>query len=437
MSKLKLLGCSTILALAVLVGPAPAQYIYLDANGDGVNTPADTLNPTGPTVLTIYLNTNHDKDGSLQTCNSHTTALCGATPSSTALDLLTYQIYLSTVGGTVTWGAFTPDSSSFSTLQTQRQDTHDVEFTFARQPPGSASPAGLNSLGKIPVTITSGSPAITFPRYPNTPLDPNSFGTTFGTHCTAFAFGNSYVLGDRADSCGAVGGVAGDWFDVDGIGPLQAGAPSPPTVSTGNDGDLYLGGNHIDAPYELSYMSGRLVVNGLALRTVALPRRTFTYTDEERAQIMLVQRIGDVCDSLSAVDVTGEAAGKVLGSMCASNPVVASFDQDPHAITVHFRNGRQVQVSLGSRGSPGRSVDPVKMEMGELQQIRKFLDRGCIVFVLSTGTSVIVPAGKRTEVSKLVSRLQSGGPFEKGEEQILPDALQMELRTPIELTRVK
>ena len=73
----KLFGFSCMLALAALTGPAFAQYMYLDVNGDSLNTSADRLNADGPTVLTIYLNTNHDRDGSLQTCNSHA-ASCGA-----------------------------------------------------------------------------------------------------------------------------------------------------------------------------------------------------------------------------------------------------------------------------------------------------------------------------------------------------------------------
>src|SRR5438093_3851419 len=238
MSKLKVLSLSCMLALAALPGPAFGQYIYIDANGDGVNTSADSLNAAGPTILTIYLNTNHDKDGSLQTCNSHSAASCGATGTAQLLTIFSYQVYLSAMGGTVTWGTFTPDSSAFATLQSQLQDSHDVEFTFSRQPAGSVSPPGLLSLGKIPVTITSGSPSITFPRYPNTPLDPNSFGTVFGTNCAGFAFGNTYVLGDPADPCGAISGVPGDWFDADGVlGPVNNSPTlSAPESASGEEG---------------------------------------------------------------------------------------------------------------------------------------------------------------------------------------------------------
>ena len=54
MSKLMLLGLTCMLALAALPGSAFAQYMYLDANGDGVNSTADSLNPAVPTVTIPY-----------------------------------------------------------------------------------------------------------------------------------------------------------------------------------------------------------------------------------------------------------------------------------------------------------------------------------------------------------------------------------------------
>src|SRR2546425_2570307 len=227
MSKLKVLSLSCVLALAALTGPASAQYMYLDANGDGISSSADRLNAVGPAVLTIYLNTNHDRDGSQQSCNSHSSATCGAVASGTPLTLASYQVYLSAMNGTVSWGTFAPNTSAFTALQPQVQDSHDVQFTFAR-PPGTSSPPGLISLGTIPVTIVSGSPSVVIARFPNTPLDPTSFGTSFGTSCTSPTLGNTYVLGDSADPCGVTAGLPGDWFDTDGAGEPLLEEPQPP-----------------------------------------------------------------------------------------------------------------------------------------------------------------------------------------------------------------
>src|SRR5258705_5158488 len=227
----------SVVVLAGLTSVASAQYIKVLTDNPTDNT---RLRATGTTILSITLDTNHDKDGSLQSCNSHTAANCGATGTGDPLTIFSWQIYMSAVGGTVTWGTFTPDSSQFATLQTQLQDTHDVEFTYQRQPAGSFVNPGVISVGKIPVTITSGSPAITFPRYPNLPLDPNSFGTAFGTACPAFVFGNTYVLGDRADPCGAVSGIPTDWYDSDGVGapaaPNTAPSITAPTSASAAEG---------------------------------------------------------------------------------------------------------------------------------------------------------------------------------------------------------
>src|SRR5882672_11649639 len=60
-------------------GVASAQYMRLISDN-----PADPtkMRPTGTTILTITLDTNHDKNGTLQTCNSHTAATCGAPATS-------------------------------------------------------------------------------------------------------------------------------------------------------------------------------------------------------------------------------------------------------------------------------------------------------------------------------------------------------------------
>src|SRR5438552_17893794 len=63
-----LLGVLLVFGLAK---PALSQYMYLDVDGDGVNTTSDRLNDTDSTVITIYLNSSHDRDGSAQSCNSH------------------------------------------------------------------------------------------------------------------------------------------------------------------------------------------------------------------------------------------------------------------------------------------------------------------------------------------------------------------------------
>jgi len=226
---------SFVLVVALLSTLAPrAHSQYLQIFTDN---PADStrLRPGGTTILTIHLNTNHDRSDSLQTCNSHSAASCGATASADSLAMFSYQVILSAVGGTVSWGTFTPGDAAYTAAQAQIQGSHDVEFGFSR-PVGTLSHAGPNTLGTISVTIVSGSPGIQVAR--SSGLDPFTFGTGFGTTCRGSAYQNSYVLGDPADPCGAVSGLSGDWFDTDGALPPTNSPPAlaAPDTASGTEG---------------------------------------------------------------------------------------------------------------------------------------------------------------------------------------------------------
>lgn len=185
------MGIFLILLGASLLAPAPsiAQYMYLDANGDGVNTSADVLNPTGPTTVDIWIDTNHDKSGATVTCSD------GSTP----LTIFSYEFILQTSGGTVSWGAFTNDQPQWTTnlgLASSNTEYHNG-FAGAVSP----SPPGLYELGSMTITIASGSPAVLFGT--SSSLSSN-YITEFGSACPGTQFDNTLQLGR-------------DWFDTAGL----------------------------------------------------------------------------------------------------------------------------------------------------------------------------------------------------------------------------
>src|SRR5258707_675696 len=85
------------LALCLLAVPAQAQYMFLDADGDGLHTAADVVNQAGTTTFDVWIRTDTNRDGTSATCSS----------GDGALDIRSYQFILHAVEGTVTWGAFT------------------------------------------------------------------------------------------------------------------------------------------------------------------------------------------------------------------------------------------------------------------------------------------------------------------------------------------
>jgi len=202
-------------------GSSSAQYMKLISDNP---TDPTRMRPSGTTVLTITLDTNHDKDGSPQTCNSHLTALgCGVGATGQPLTVFSYTITLTAVGGTVSWGAWNTSNATtspgYSELGSPLPTSTQVEVDFfsllANDPPG------LYTLGSVPVTVVSGNPRIEIARGAQ-PINPFG-GTWFGTNCDANIQANSYTLGDPSDLC-----HTGDWFDADGV---NAASGNPGTLS--------------------------------------------------------------------------------------------------------------------------------------------------------------------------------------------------------------
>src|SRR4051812_33965336 len=93
----------SIVLLVALLAPASArgQYLFLDTDGDGVHTDADVVSPSGTTHLDVWLDTCHDRDGSLQSCNSHTgdPHQWRGDPPDPGLNIFSYDLFLKVTEG--------------------------------------------------------------------------------------------------------------------------------------------------------------------------------------------------------------------------------------------------------------------------------------------------------------------------------------------------
>src|SRR6058998_1622187 len=133
------LACS----LPLLLSPAPAsaQYMYLDTNGDGINTEGDRIpfSEGGEfTNVDIWLDTSTNRDETAATCTS----------SGEPLSISSYEICLSIVGGGVDWGTFTNHMPLFGSLGA-RQD----HFAYYNGFSGSTLPPGRYHLATIQVAL--------------------------------------------------------------------------------------------------------------------------------------------------------------------------------------------------------------------------------------------------------------------------------------------
>ncbi len=95
--------------------PALAQYLYLDTNGDGVYSEADTINPSGPTSMDVWIRTDANRDGSIVSC----------TAPGESLTIFSYEFILHAIDGSVNWGTYVnnhPTQTSCFTVATDSTD---------------------------------------------------------------------------------------------------------------------------------------------------------------------------------------------------------------------------------------------------------------------------------------------------------------------------
>ena len=189
---LLLLGVIAALAIGT---PAYSQYIFMDAGTDTICNDVLTTSSTG---VDIWLNTNHNKDG--------TAAVCSTNPAKT-FNISSYALLIHYGGsGSVAYNSYTNAVSQFSlNLDPMRTAGPDMSVSYAEPSPGVVLPPGKYKLGRVNITVT-GSPQMSFLVVPS---DPNFVPVTgFGSECPSPSWGNTIALGyDFFDNCGTGGGT--------------------------------------------------------------------------------------------------------------------------------------------------------------------------------------------------------------------------------------
>jgi len=201
-----------ILALLLVAPAAMAQYVFLDANGDGVNDHFDQLNATGATDLDVWFVTDGNRDGSPASC---------ATNSAEPLTINSYEFVLRALNGKVRFGPmrnrlpFTERPVSFAGYE----DTTNTNFYHNGWGYRDILPPGRYLVATLTVEILEGEPSLSFMG--RSPLQPADL-TSFGTQCSGPDYDNTYVLGE-------------EFFDAAGIGRPTAVAGGPYYGVVGRD----------------------------------------------------------------------------------------------------------------------------------------------------------------------------------------------------------
>lgn len=182
-SRASLVTLPLALIALVMSVPAKAQYIYLDTDGDGASTWADSLNSSGATNVDVWLHTGQNGNG--------TPGFCGAP------GLATFEFILQAAGGTMSWGTFTNTLATFTTvpalMASNQAENHIAAFSMS----GTGTALGAYRLGTISVTPASGTPCLGFAS--SSALSPR-YSTAFGTGCHGPKFDHTARYGSEWSS---------------------------------------------------------------------------------------------------------------------------------------------------------------------------------------------------------------------------------------------
>ncbi|TMQ51429.1 MAG: hypothetical protein E6K71_00390 [Candidatus Eisenbacteria bacterium] len=275
------------LPLALLfASPASAQYMYLDSNGDGVHTAADLVHAIGPTVIDIWLDTAHNRDGSPTTCQYE---------PEKPLTIFSYDVILLATGGTVTYSSYTNLVSGMGPVGFPLPpDSVNFESGPFYTPTSLVLPAGKYLLGTLTVYAGSGTPSVDIA--PGDFFGPFGEMTEFGSLCGGSLYPNTLVLGT-------------DWFDIDGLaynaggGPNQSPRLTPPiamVVPTGGNAVQPITANDPDGqPLSFTKISGPSF-----LYVTTLDRGTGT----ARGEIRVAPFASDAGSASASVSVSDGAA---------------------------------------------------------------------------------------------------------------------------------
>lgn len=189
-----------LLILASFAPAAHSQYVFLDANGDGVNDSSDQLPSSGPVDLDIWFVTDHNRDGS--------PAVCSTDPSS-PLTINTYEVVLRVLNGHVAFGPmrnwlpFTTEPVLFAS----RGDTTGTTSYHNGYGSPDIFPPGRYRVATLTVEVLDGSPSLVFLGI--NPAEPSDL-TSFGTKCSGIDEDNTATLGAEFHDAGGIGKPAAE-----------------------------------------------------------------------------------------------------------------------------------------------------------------------------------------------------------------------------------
>jgi hypothetical protein len=226
------------------------------------------------------------------------------------------------------------------------------------------------------------------------------------------------------------------WIAIVLAGGLYSTPPREADTLRTPSGALFIGGNAIQAPYEFTFDTDSISVNGFVLVRFgpaklppahATPRK---FRDRE----VLRGRVFALTDSLRRAGVSQRSIGRAIGSFIRSSGLVDSvWVQDPVSVACRWRGEPNVVVFDISAPTPQTPDDSWLVRIDQTKRIHRTLSSGGIVLI-DEGNVVYVPKSRSSEVLEEIERALSDSLAERGH-GTLPASVLRHLRHPVPLNQ--
>jgi hypothetical protein len=198
-----------------------AQHMFLDTSGDGINTTDDKLLPTGVTTVSIWVETDRNRDG---TSSRYVGVGQGQ------LTINQYEFVLRSDGGAVEWGVYTNLQPTMDVPFGPLKNATDYYHGYGGM---AILPPGKYKLGTLAVRVKSGSPRLVFAS--SSPLW-GSARTSFGSQFSGKDGDNTLKFNeDRSKISSPVQDVPGDWSDASGVAAPSSAALARAALANGSE----------------------------------------------------------------------------------------------------------------------------------------------------------------------------------------------------------
>lgn len=224
--KLSLLAVTTSLLVGLSYGePVSGQYMFLDTNGDGIQTEVDGLS-AGDSWVDIWLQTDVDHSGAQTSLRDAS----GKRPS-----INSYEFILRVFDGEIDWGEYANFQPTMTVPFGPRHNKTDFYHGYVGL---TSLPAGKYKLGRLGIRVLSGRPRLEFAAL--TPL----WGvarTSFGSKVPGVNGDHTLKLGEMTPAGVTIGhGRSGDWADASGLTTIDVASSAASFATTTESGPRFV-----------------------------------------------------------------------------------------------------------------------------------------------------------------------------------------------------